>query len=432
MAERKRLLARYLGLLVFGIAIIVFAGACVWSQSGHGARDEVRNFIRPPEASDEEARAVFRRGRELFAKRWTAEEGLGPLFDGQSCLICHPRGGGGRPVLAGRSSAENASMVVRLQATASAYGRQLQRRAGGDVMGEGEVAISYVETDFIFPDGEVVRMRTPRYTFAELAHDTFPEAFSVVIAPKVAGVGLLEAVPEANIRKGADPDDHNSDGISGRIALTDDGRVGRFGWRAESATVAEQVARAFALDMGLSTPLSPDPNADCTAAACRQVFGAKAAPHVEVGARQFADLVAFARMMKPPPQGSHNSATRRGEALFSTMGCASCHHPSFDTEATTEPYLSRRRIWPYTDLLLHDMGEGLADRVSGEWRTAPLWGVALRRQVQREEFYLHDGRARSLVEAILWHGGEANRARDNFSKLSREERSALLAFLETL
>jgi CxxC motif-containing protein (DUF1111 family) len=152
---------------------------------------------------------------------------------------------------------------------------------------------------------------------------------------------------------------------------------------------------------------------------------------VEVDERQLGQLVAFIRMIGPPAPGPGGSGARRGSALFSRIGCASCHRPRFETKAAA-PYLSNRTIRPYTDLLLHDMGDGLADGLSREWRTAPLWGAARRRRVQGDEYYLHDGRARSLAEAILWHGGEADRAARAFASLPREDRSALLAFLATL
>jgi CxxC motif-containing protein (DUF1111 family) len=385
----------------------------------------LRNFIRPPIALDARDAATFGAGRELFAKRWTEAEGLGPLFDGQSCLICHPRGGHGRPVEAGRTPAQNASMIVRLVSGDGAYGQQLQRRRSGDGAGEGAFTVVWTETGFTFPDGETVLLRAPRYSFTGLAHGDLPEGFSVVVAPKVAGTGLLEAVSEADVRAGTDPEDRNRDGISGRASLTRDGLLGRFGWRGEAATIPQQVARAFALDMSLSTSLYPDPDGDCTAGPCRSRFGASSSSRVEVSERQFADLAAFVRMIEPPPQAARNSAAKRGASLFSALGCASCHRPAFATGLG-------RTISPYTDLLLHEMGERLADGAGGEWRTAPLWGVTRRLQVHGEAFYLHDGRARSLTEAILWHGGEAERARSAFVDLPRAQRRVLLAFLETI
>jgi CxxC motif-containing protein (DUF1111 family) len=418
-------------LWVLGSAMTLLAVACA-GGSGPADREAVRNFIRPPADLDSSRLEAFRVGRALFGKRWTLEEGLGPAYDARSCLICHPRGGGGRPAEVGRSPAENASMVVRLPQGDHAYGRQLQRRFGDDQPGEGQVSLAYDQSRFIFADGEAVTLRTPRYQLTGMKHGPLGVRPTVVIAPKVAGVGLLEAVPEASLRAGADPDDRNGDGVSGRLAVTEDGRIGRFGWRAEAVSVEDQAARAFALDMGLSTPVRPGAEGDCETPACRRRLHGEMAGRIEVEPARFAELVRFTRMIEPPPPGPKGPAARRGSTLFARIGCAACHRPSFVTGAPVDGGRAGRRIWPYSDLLLHDMGQGLADGNSSEWRTAPLWGVGLRAQVQGEAFYLHDGRARSVTEAILWHGGEAEGARRAFTGLSRQDRQALLAFLATL
>lgn len=403
------------------LAALGLAAACALGQGAADPRAGVNSFIRtsaPVTELDPEARAVFLAGRDVFAKRWTQAEGLGPLFDGQSCVICHPRGGHGRPVSADRPPADNASMIVRFP-PGSAYGAQLQRR-GPDGAGEGQLSVSWTETPFVFPDGEMASLRAPHFALTDLALGAAPESFSVVIALKLAGAAQLDAVPADQILALADPEDLDGDGISGRAAILADGRLGRFGWRAEAATLGDQAARAFALDMGLSTHTYPDPNGGAPAAA------------PEVSSQAFAELMTFLRMMEPPVPAAPGRTARRGEALFTSLGCASCHHPSFVTGEAPEAQNAFREIEPYTDLLLHDMGPGLADGISSEWRTAPLWGAALRRQVHGEEFYLHDGRARSLTEAILWHGGEASGAQARFTALSAKDRAALIAFLETL
>ncbi|MGH6786914.1 MAG: di-heme oxidoredictase family protein [Novosphingobium sp.] len=412
-----------IGRVVIGLAALALAAAC--AARSPVSRDGVRSFIRAPTTLDSEGYARFRDGRELFGKRWTEGEGLGPLFDGKSCLICHPRGGGGRPLKGADATAENASTIVRFQDDLGSYGKQLQRRAVAGQVAEGMVSVAYAETEFTFPDGEIVRLRKPRYRLTHGERGAAPDRFSVLIAPKLAGVGLIEAIPEATIRAGADPADRDGDGISGRIAVTADGKLGRFGWRAEAVSIPDQIARALAFDMGLSSDLHPYPDGDC-APDCG------AASKIEVSGAQLGALVAFTRLLAPPPPGERGMQTNRGARLFAAIGCAACHRPSFEIVAAAAPYPAPPTLWAYSDLLLHDMGPGLGDSVSDEWRTAPLWGAARRRAVQGDEFYLHDGRARRLVEAVLWHGGEAARARAGFVALSPSERRALLAFVKSL
>jgi CxxC motif-containing protein (DUF1111 family) len=261
------------------------------------------------------------------------------------------------------------------------------------------------------------------------------------------GLGLLEAIPAADILAHADPDDADGDGISGRPRLLPGGDgggpvLGRFGWKAGTPTVRVQSAEAFSSDMGLSSPLYPDPAGDCTPAqtACR------AGPHGhevdghEVDGRSL-DLVTFyaKNLAVPARAGANDPQVRAGRALFHQAQCAACHVPAFVTHRLRgQPAQSFQLIWPYTDLLLHDMGPGLADnrpegRATGsEWRTPPLWGIGLTAQAGGQPAFLHDGRARTLIEAILWHGGEAEAARDAVAAMPKADRDALVAFLESL
>jgi len=263
------------------------------------------------------------------------------------------------------------------------------------------------------------------------------------------GLGLLEAIPEAAIRAREDPDDENSDGISGRAnrvwsVETQAPTLGRFGWKAGQPAVKQQAAEAFAGDIGIGSWMAPLPYGDCTPAqkACREAphGGTAAKPLEEINAKLL-DLVAFyARNLAVPVRRTPDAPdVLRGKLLFHEIGCASCHVPSFETgPSSPDEHLRGQVIWPYTDLLLHDMGEGLADnrpegRADGqEWRTAPLWGIGLTETVNGHTFFLHDGRARSLTEAILWHGGEAQRARDAFAGLPAEDRQRLIAFVGSL
>jgi CxxC motif-containing protein (DUF1111 family) len=263
------------------------------------------------------------------------------------------------------------------------------------------------------------------------------------------GLGLLESIPDNDILALADPDDANGDGISGRPNLVwsirdDRVRLGRFGWKAGNATVEQQSAEAFAGDIGISNVLVRHPAGDCTVkeTACLEApNGASAkSPDVEISPDLMA-LVSFyaANLAVPKRRNADASDVIAGGRLFGEIGCAQCHHASHRTgPRPDQPHLAHQTIWPYTDLLLHDMGEGLADnRPEGvangrEWRTAPLWGIGLTQIVSGHTFFLHDGRARSIEEAILWHGGEAEKARDVYAGLSKQERDALVAFVNSL
>ncbi len=262
------------------------------------------------------------------------------------------------------------------------------------------------------------------------------------------GLGLLEAIHEADILARADVDDADGDGISGKPSWVRDHHgqraLGRFGWKASTPSVLEQSAGAFSGDIGISTPLQPDPWGECTATqtACRQAptgvqphLGNTEAPDPVL------DLVTFygRNLAVPARRDVENSTVLAGKALFYQAGCAGCHTPKYVTRRdAAQKGHAFQLIWPYTDLLLHDMGEGLADgqtvgdATGREWRTPPLWGIGLTETVNGHTYFLHDGRARNLLEAILWHGGEARTARDRVVAMTADERSALLRFLESL
>ena len=262
-------------------------------------------------------------------------------------------------------------------------------------------------------------------------------------------MGLLEAIPATDILAGADPDDRDGDGISGRAnrVWSDEHNtvmLGRFGWKAGQPTVTQQAAAAFRGDVGIGTPLYPMPWGDCTVGQpdCRTApHGDRPGPRgVEADATMMDLLVFYTRNLGVPARRNiDDPQVLLGKRLFYEANCTGCHRPKFVTRRDSiGKEQSFQLIWPYTDLLLHDMGEGLADdrpkgRASGrEWRTAPLWGIGLTRTVSGHTLFLHDGRARNLLEAILWHGGEAEAAKQRVVKMTREERAALIAFLESL
>jgi len=426
---------------------------------------------------DLEGETRFKLGHAIFRRLWVAApsstqsaDGLGPLYNARSCQICHPKGGRGHPPKANWPEDDASSMVLRLSIPPETdeqkrllaehranvipdahYGSQLQNIAVPGLDGEGHLHIEYHEVPVSLGDGTAVSIRAPIYSIADLRYG--PLQAKVMLSPRVApqmiGLGLLEAIPEALIRAGADPDDADGDGISGRTNVVwhaDEGRValGRFGWKAGAPSVRQQSAEAARGDIGLSSPAAPYPAGDCTEAQ-RTCLAAPNGNSTRSGGFELGEdllqLVTFyAQNLAVPARRQPDSANvLEGKSQFNRAGCAGCHKPSFMTaEVNGQPHLSGQRIWPYSDLLLHDMGEGLADgRPEGvadgrEWRTAPLWGIGLTDVVTGNATFLHDGRARSIEEAVLWHGGEAQAARDAYAALSKVEREALLAFVNSL
>lgn len=416
----------------------------------------------------------FKLGNALFRKLWVsspsstqASDGLGPLYNARACQSCHLKDGRGRPP---EGSTDTTSMFFRLARPPvddeerrllealkvvnfpdPVYGAQLQDSAVPGLAAEGRLKVSYTEERFTFADGETVSLRKPSYSIADLAYGPLDPA--TTLSPRVAqpmiGLGLIEAIHEADILALADPDDADGDGISGRPALTRDARtgkpmLGRFGWKAQNATVRQQSADAFATDIGISSPDADRPHGDCTAAQAKCLTmptGEQARLGPTEAPDPVLDLVSFysKNLAVPARRKASFAETLRGKKVFYDLGCTRCHTPKFVTRRDADNQAqSFQLIWPYSDFLLHDMGEELADGqqvgvASGrEWRTPPLWGVGLTKTVSGHTFLLHDGRARNFTEAILWHGGEGRKARDAFAALAASDRRDLLAFLESL
>jgi CxxC motif-containing protein (DUF1111 family) len=415
----------------------------------------------------------FLLGNALFRKLWVsspsstlASDGLGPLFNARSCESCHIGDGRGHPP---DEAGDATSFLVRLarpavteaerQALANhallnfpdpVYGSQLQDRSVSGLAAEGHIAVSYTDQTVLLAGGETVNLRKPSVSVENLAYGPLDTATSLSgrIAQPMIGLGLIEAIHPSDLERLADPDDLNRDGISGRLSQVkgDDGTLvpGRFGWKAQNATVRQQTAAAFLGDIGISTSASPDPYGDCTLEqrACRALatgvqprLGAQEAPDPVL------DLVSLysENLAVPARRKASFAETLKGKQLFYEAGCTSCHTPKFVTRRdAANPAQSFQLIWPYSDFLLHDMGPDLADgqdvgTASGsEWRTPPLWGIGLTQTVSGHGFYLHDGRARNLTEAIVWHDGEAKKARNQFVNMQQEDRNSLIRFLESL
>ena len=433
-----------------------------------------RAFLNPAATLSDAARLDFAVGQSLFEKLWvaapsatTASDGLGPLYNARACSNCHPANGRGRPPEGPGDDA--LSMVLRLSVPDAAsgltpdtlarlpnapepsYGLQLQNRSLPGVPAEGRFTLRYKPVPVTLGDGTIVELRAPRYDIAAPGYGPLhPQSqISPRVAPQMIGLGLIEAIPAAALLAHADPDDADGDGISGRpnrVWSREEGdwRLGRFGHKAGEPTVRAQAFAALHMDIGLSNPLYPEAAGDCTDAqtACRAApdGNTPAQGNLEAGPT-VADLLTLyaANIAVPARRAVGAPQVLRGKALFHDAGCAACHVPNYVTQKLpADPARSFQLVWPYSDFLLHDMGPGLADdrpewQATGrEWRTPPLWGIGLTRAVSGHTNLMHDGRARGFLEAVLWHGGEAEAARETVRQMPKADRDALVAFLESL
>jgi len=431
-------------------------------------------FSHPTQNLTFEQQQDFALGNALFRKIWVsspasthASDGLGPLFNARSCQTCHLKDGRGHPPEGDR---DTTSMLIRLARPARSdaetaalkdyvsrnfpdpvYGGQLQDLAVPGLAAEGKISIRYVEFPVRLGGGEIVKLRRPEYGIRDLGYG--PLDPGTTLSPRIAqpmiGLGLIEAIHPADILDLADEEDADGDGISGKAAMVrmgDSGKVvlGRFGWKASQPTLLSQTAGAFNGDIGLSSPANSNHHGDCTsvqtdcldmATGVQPRLGNSELPD------PILDLVTFysGNLAVPARRDVSDRQVLAGKKLFYETGCVACHTPKFVTrrDAAIKEH-AFQLIWPYSDFLLHDLGEGLADgqpvgRAGGrEWRTPPLWGIGLTETVNGHTFFLHDGRARNLTEAILWHGGEAKDARDRFRDMEKEDRAALLKFLGSL
>ncbi|MEO0379562.1 MAG: di-heme oxidoredictase family protein [Pseudomonadota bacterium] len=434
---------------------------------------DTRNaFSKPSGNISFEKELDFKVGNGLFKKLWVsspsstlASDGLGPLFNARSCQRCHLKDGRGHPPEGPEDT--RSSMLVRVSIPGGAapeqiegylatlpdptYGGQIQDLSVAGHAAEGRIEIIYTEERIILSGGEIASLRRPTYDLSNLGYGPLhPDVmFSARVAPQMIGLGLLDAIPVADILALADPDDANGDGISGRaqIVMSQEYGVpmlGRFGLKAGQPSVWEQSASAFAGDIGISTTLFPAGYGDCTDAQnhCRTAPDGNTAVHdgAEIGDVGL-ELVSFysSNLGVPARRDAKDPKVLRGKQVFYETGCIACHTPKHVTHRLEDqPEQSFQLIWPYTDMLLHDMGPGLADnrpegRASGqEWRTPPLWGIGLTEQVSGHTYFLHDGRARNLLEAVLWHGGEAEPHKQSVIDMPAPDRAALIRFLESL
>ncbi|MBI3259438.1 MAG: c-type cytochrome [Ignavibacteriae bacterium] len=376
----------------------------------------------------------------------SVNSGIGPLYNNISCASCHTSDGRGTPP---RNGEELSSMLFRLSIPGTSpeggpnpvpgYGGQLHPRSTYGCSSEGTVRINYSEIQGAFPDGETYSLRQPTYTLIN-NYTTLPAGvmLSPRVAPPVFGLGLLEAIPENVLTANADETDANKDGISGRPNYVFDvvnkrTAIGRFGLKSNMPNLRQQNAGAYNGDMGITTSVFPDENS------VGQIQAIPAHP-IEVDDKTLDAVVHYTRTLAVPARrNSTDETVKRGKQLFIEANCSGCHTPTLTTGSVADvPEISNQTIHPYTDLLLHDLGDGLSDgrpdflATGNEWRTSPLWGIGLTELVNGHSNFLHDGRARNYIEAIMWHGGEATNARDNFKKMPKGDRDAVVVFLRSL
>ena len=443
-------------LLPLAVASLGFASGLSAQSSAPTIADTTSNaFSYPSPLLSAEERRAFVVGNSFFKANWVERgasakglDGLGPLFNARSCSSCHLRDGRSSPPAS--ADRERHGLLLRIgvrnadgpDAAHPRYGAQVQDVAIAGAKPEAVVRIDYETVVGRYGDGSEYELRRPTYRLESLAYGELGDG--TVLGPRVAqhliGLGLLESVAESRLRELADPDDRDGDGVSGRVhvvhsASCETEASGRFGWKATQPTVLDQVAAAFVNDIGITSDVFAD---EALAASQSSLQQSGDRPEID---RKKLDRVAFytRTIAVPARRGADEPQALAGAQWFREFGCAACHVPAHVTAATAFlPAFANVSFEPYTDLLLHDMGEGLADGKrdgdarSEEWRTPPLWGLGLVETVNGHEQLLHDGRARGFAEAILWHGGEGERSKERFRLASKSQRDELIAFLRSL
>ena len=415
-------------------------------------------FDQPFASIDGDLLDQFLEGQALFNVVWTpagegdpATDGLGPLFNASSCADCHLSTG--RRQVPPDGELTEAGLVVRLSVPQidpitgapvpePVYGDQLQDQGVDGLEGEGRIFNNYVVQAGSYPDGTQFEILWPTVNVRGPTQGPLTPLvqFSARIGAQLIGTGLIEAIPEETILALADPGDANGDGISGRPnfvwnSVTESIEFGRFGWKSNVATLEQQIAQAFRGDIGVTSPIIPEQSCSAAQTECLEAAGDD---EFEVTQEQLDAIATYLRFLAvPEARTDGNPAAERGQERFREFGCASCHTESLTTGPNDIPELSEQTIFLYSDLLLHDLGFDTSDDRPDfqasplEWRTPPLWGLGLI-PVENDRGFLHDGRARTLEEAILWHGGEGSFSRSNFLRANAADREDLLEFLRSL
>lgn len=407
---------------------------------GHPFPDMEEQLERIHEVGDAQFNATF------VSSPAPLNPGRGSLFNNVSCGSCHIGDGRGKVPGVADSSVSTLFRISISGADAhggpmpvNGYGTQLQNRANFNTVPEGKVNVTYSEQKSSFDDGTTYSLRFPTYA-VQNTYTSFPS--NVMLSPRVAapvfGLGLLEAVDEKTILANTDENDADGDGISGRANyvwnfISQKSTLGRFGWKANQPSILQQVAAAYNEDIGITNSIF-------------FVESSYGQPQWDQNNKiELLDSLLYATtfyvqtLAVPGRRDVNTVEVQQGKILFADAGCAKCHLPEMRTGVHVNfSAISNQLIHPYTDLLLHDMGEDLADnrpdyKANGrEWRTAPLWGIGLTQRVNGHSNFLHDGRARNLLEAIMWHGGEALSAKNKVKAMNSTQRAALIKFIESL
>lgn len=412
-----------------------------------------------PELSNAEL-SFFGVGNAMFDQSWvsapastTSRDGIGPIFNARACSACHLRDGRGKPLLT--TGADSEGFLLRLGIGNNPttgpiphhiYGDQLQDGSNLGIAKEADIQVDFTFIKGEYADGIPYELRKPNYRIINENYGTLQDVeLSPRVGQQVIGLGFIDALTEASIIANADPDDVDGDGISGKAnyvwnVKTQQLTIGKFGWKANQPTLDQQIAAAFSGDMGLTTSIFPQENCP-DGINCSQLFnGNNPGKTVEVPDRQFSRISLYMAAISVPIRRNFKEETvLKGKKHFNDLGCVSCHVNNFTTGThTVLPQINTINIKPFSDFLLHDMGTALADNRGdflangNEWRTQPLWGLGLIELVNGHTFLLHDGRARNIEEAILWHGGEAEQAKEDFKQLTASERNELLHYLNSL
>lgn len=382
--------------------------------------------------------ALIKAGYSLFSKPWVQapsstklRDGLGPHFSANSCISCHQGLGRGKPVF--KSNIVHHSLVFRLEDHTGSpdlnYGDQITTQAIPGIKPEAKITIKYHSIKKYYTDKTSYTLSVPKYKFENLSHGPIGvhTNFSPRIAPHLSGLGEIERIDPKQILLKHDPFDHDQDGISGKVnwaSNTQHKSIGRFGWKANRPTLQLQNAAAFRNDMSITSHFFPQESCSLNQFECMSSLNGGAP---EISRKHLSYITLMLKNIAPPQ--SDTTKYQRGKKLFKQVRCTSCHTPSYTLK-------NNEVISPYTDLLLHDMGDQLSDQSSSdlarEWKTPPLWGIGKQHLVNGHTHFLHDGRAKSIEEAILWHGGEALKSKNLFINLTKNERTELLNFVKSL
>lgn len=422
---------------------ILSSGSSARTLSFSGPKD----YARLIEGLSSTELAKLKAGFSLFAKPWVAapsstrvRDGLGPHFNATSCMSCHSRMGRGNPF--GENQTVGHSILFRVSIGNSIfsgpladpnYGLQLQVNSIGNIPRESKSKVKFSYIKGSFKDGEEYELREPEFYFENLNYGSLPSARSISprTSPHLAGLGYIDSISEQEILLFEDEADQNGDGISGRANYSwSPSRkklmLGKFGHKANVPTLLDQIAGAFQGDIGITSSYLSNENCSAFQDEClAQMNGGS--PEISDKHLGFVHLL-LTSIEAPRVQQIKNAS--KGQKIFQEIGCSKCHRAGY--------MVNGQMVSPYSDFLLHDMGESLSDNredfiASGrEWKTAPLWGLGSLRKVNGHSNLLHDGRARSISEAILWHGGEGESSKQKFLNLPKQSRKALIFFLNSL